>query len=176
MIHDIDIENDSTRPTVSHHTRKTKTLSIPNALLIPELVKIMDEGHTITITPKGVSMRPFLESKRDKAVLKKATNPQTGEVVLAEVAPKRYVLHRIIKISDGIVTLRGDGNIGVEKCRVKDVKAVAIGFYRKGRETLDRTDERKWKIYSWAWTKLFPIRRYLLGAYKKIWIPIFGAI
>lgn len=176
MIHDIDIENDSTRPTVSHHTRKTKTLSIPNALLIPELVKIMDEGHTITITPKGVSMRPFLESKRDKAVLKKATNPQTGDVVLAEVAPRRYVLHRIIKISDGIVTLRGDGNIGVEKCRVKDVKAVAIGFYRKGRETLDRTDGRKWKIYSWAWTKLFPIRRYLIGAYKKIWIPIFGAI
>lgn len=176
MRHDIDIENDSTRPTVSHHTRKTKTLSIPNALLIPELVKIMDEGHTITITPKGVSMRPFLESKRDKAVLKKATNPQTGDVVLAEVAPRRYVLHRIIKISDGIVTLRGDGNIGVEKCRVKDVKAVAVGFYRKGRETLDRTDGRKWKIYSWAWTKLFPIRRYLLGAYKKIWIPIFGAI
>lgn len=176
MIHDIDIENDSTRPTVSHHTRKTKTLSIPNALLIPELVKIMDEGHTITITPKGVSMRPFLESKRDKAVLKKATNPQTGDVVLAEVAPRRYVLHRIIKISDGIVTLRGDGNIGVEKCRVKDVKAVAVGFYRKGRETLDRTDGRKWKIYSWAWTKLFPIRRYLIGAYKKIWIPIFGAI
>lgn len=176
MIHDIDIENDSTRPTVSHHTRKTKTLSIPNALLIPELVKIMDEGHTITITPKGVSMRPFLESKRDKAVLKKATNPQTGDVVLAEVAPRRYVLHRIIKISDGIVTLRGDGNIGVEKCRVKDVKAVAIGFYRKGRETLDRTDGRKWKIYSWAWTKMFPIRRYLIGAYKKIWIPIFGAI
>ncbi len=176
MIHDIDIENDSTRPTVSHHMRKTKTLSIPNALLIPELVKIMDEGHTITITPKGVSMRPFLESKRDKAVLKKATNPQTGDVVLAEVAPRKYVLHRIIKISDGIVTLRGDGNIGVEKCRVKDVKAVAIGFYRKGRETLDRTDGRKWKIYSWAWTKLFPIRRYLIGAYKKIWIPIFGAI
>lgn len=176
MIHDIDIENDSMRPTVSHHTRKTKTLSIPNALLIPELVKIMDEGHTITITPKGVSMRPFLESKRDKAVLKKATNPQTGDVVLAEVAPRRYVLHRIIKISDGIVTLRGDGNIGVEKCRVKDVKAVAVGFYRKGRETLDRTDGRKWKIYSWAWTKLFPIRRYLIGAYKKIWIPIFGAI
>lgn len=176
MIHDIDIENDSTRPTVSHHTRNTKTLSIPNALLIPELVKIMDEGHTITITPKGVSMRPFLESKRDKAVLKKATNPQAGDVVLAEVALRRYVLHRIIKISDGIVTLRGDGNIGVEKCRVKDVKAVAIGFYRKGRETLDRTDGRKWKIYSWAWTKLFPIRRYLIGAYKKIWIPIFGAI
>jgi len=136
----------------------------------------MDEGHTITFTPKGVSMRPFLESKRDKAVLKKATNPQVGDVVLAEVSPRRYVLHRIIKISDGIVTLRGDGNIGVEKCRVKDVKAVAIGFYRKGRETLDRTDGRKWKIYSWVWTKLFPIRRYLIGAYKKIWIPIFGAI
>lgn len=176
MRHDIDIENDSMHPTENHNTQNIKTISFLNALLIPELVKIMDEGHTITITPKGVSMRPFLESQRDKAVLKKATNPQVGDVVLAEVSPRRYVLHRIIKISDSIVTLRGDGNIGVEMCHVKDVKAVAIGFYRKGRETLDRTDGRKWKIYSWAWTKLFPIRRYLIGAYKKIWIPIFGAI
>ena len=71
---------------------------------------------------------------------------------------------------------KGDGNIGTEHCQLSDVKGAVIGFYRKGREKLDRTDGNKWKIYSWIWTHLFPIRRYLLGFYRRIWIPIFGTI
>jgi hypothetical protein len=74
------------------------------------------------------------------------------------------------------VTLRGDGNIGTEACRLQDVKGAVIGFYRKGRETLDRTDATKWKVYSWIWTRLFPVRRYLLAAYRRIWIPLFGTV
>jgi hypothetical protein len=44
------------------------------------------------------------------------------------------------------------------------VKATAIGFFRKGRDKADMTDSRKWRVYSWWWTRLFPIRRYLLFA------------
>ena len=32
----------------------------------------------------------------------------------------------------------------------------------EGRQTLDRTDGRKWRLYSWWWTRLYPLRRYLL--------------
>jgi len=42
------------------------------------------------------------------------------------------------------------------------VKGKAIGFYRKGRTKLDSTDGFKWRIYSFIWTRLFPLRRYLL--------------
>ncbi|MGI6243814.1 MAG: S24/S26 family peptidase [Prevotella sp.] len=151
-------------------------MQFPNAILIPEIIKLMEEGHTVTLRLKGFSMRPFLENNRDKALMKKATNPQVGDPVLAEVSDKHYVLHRIIQIDGDRVTLRGDGNIGVETCRLQDVKGAVIGFYRKGRETLDRTDGRKWKVYSWLWTRLFPIRRYLLAAYRRIWIPLFGTV
>lgn len=167
-----------TQHGVSPATEKgrVREIQLPNAILIPEIVKLMEEGHTVTLHLKGFSMRPFLEDNRDKALLKKATDPQVGDPVLAEVGDKHYVLHRIIQIEGNHVTLRGDGNIGVETCRLQDVKGAVIGFYRKGRKTLDRTDGKKWKIYSWLWTRLFPVRRYLLAVYRRIWIPLFGTV
>lgn len=143
-----------------------------NADLIPQIIALLNENHTVTLNLKGRSMRPFLEDGRDKALLIKATNPKVGDPVLAEIEPGHYVLHRIIRIEGDAVTLRGDGNLSDEHCLLKDVHAAVIGFYRKGRKTLDRTDAAKWKTYSWIWMRLYPFRRYLLAAYRRIWLPI----
>ncbi|MBQ5982623.1 MAG: S24/S26 family peptidase [Prevotella sp.] len=147
-----------------------------NAVILPEIVKMMEEGHTVTLRLRGFSMRPFLEDNRDKALMTKAVSPRVGDAVLAEVAPKFFVLHRIIKIDGDDVTLRGDGNLGVEKCKLKDVKGFVIGFYRKGRTKIDKTNGLKWRVYSYFWTRLFPIRRYLLAFYRRIWLRLFGPI
>jgi len=141
-----------------------KTLQMANALLLPEVIKLLQEGHTVTLPLRGNSMRPFLEDGRDKALLSIPKAIRVGDAVLAEITPGHYVLHRIVDISNGQVTLRGDGNFATEHCRIEDVKAIAKGFYRKGREKLDSTDGFKWRIYSWWWTRLLPLRRYLLFA------------
>lgn len=151
-------------------------MRFPNAMLLPEIVRLLNEGHTVTLRLRGFSMRPFLEDNRDKALMTKAVNPKAGDPVLAEIAPGRFVLHRIIRIENDDVTLRGDGNMLTEHCHLEDIKASVIGFYRKGSNKLDRIDSWKWKTYSWIWTRLFPIRRYLLAVYRRIWIPLFGAI
>ena len=147
-----------------------------NARFLPEVVNFLNEGKTITLSLRGYSMRPFLEDNRDKALLKKAENPQVGEPVLAEVSPKHYVLHRIINIDGNKVTLRGDGNIANEYCTLSDVKAQVIGFYRKGRKKLDLTSGWKWRMYSKLWMELYPVRHYLLSFYRRIWIPLFGTV
>lgn len=144
-----------------------------NAILLPEVVNLLNEGHTVTLRLRGFSMRPFLEDRRDKALLKKAENPQVGDAVLAEIAPGHFVLHRIISIEGEKVVLRGDGNLGTEECRLGDVKGVAIGFYRKGRDVADMTTEKKWRAYSFVWTRLFPIRRYLLAIHRRIILRFF---
>lgn len=133
-----------------------------NDVLLPFVVEQLEAGHTATLPLRGRSMRPFLEDGRDKALLKIESHPKVGDAVLAEISKGHFVLHRIIKIEDEQVTLRGDGNLNEEHCTLNDIRAKAIGFYRKGRNVLDTTESKKWRIYSWWWTHLYPIRRYLL--------------
>lgn len=144
------------------------TKRMPNAELLPFVIEQLEScvGKTVTLPLRGRSMRPFLEDGRDRALLVAAKDVaiNVGDAVLAEVKDKVYVLHRIIAINGSQVTLRGDGNLSNEYCQIKNVKAKAIGFYRKGRSSVDSTESMKWKIYSWWWTRLYPIRRYLLFA------------
>lgn len=136
-----------------------------NEVFLPQVVALLQEGHTATLPLRGRSMRPFLEDGRDKALLRIVDDYKEGDAVLAEISKGHFVLHRIIRIDGQKVTLRGDGNLSDERCRLEDIRAKAIGFYRKGRSKLDSTDGRKWRIYSWWWTRLFPLRRYLLFAF-----------
>lgn len=155
---------------------ETQNIALPNAEFLPRIVDLLQEGHSVTLSLRGFSMRPFLEDRRDRALLCKASSPKVGEPVLAEVSPGVFVLHRIVGIEGQQVTLLGDGNLAPEHCRLEDIRAQVVGFYRKGRTTLDPTDGRKWRTYSWVWTHLYPVRRYLLAAYRRIWIPLFGAL
>lgn len=144
------------------------TKTIANAIFIPEVVALIDEGHTVTLPLKGISMRPFLEDGRDKALLTKPTAFKRGDAVLAEIEKGRFVLHRIIKIEGDAVTLQGDGNLTRETCHKEDVKAFVLGFYRKGRSKIEKTNGLKWTLYSWLWMHLTPIRRYLLAIHRRL--------
>jgi len=154
------------KQTTHSHERMNKQYSTPQ--LMRDIAKLLDEGHTVTLLLGGYSMRPFLENERDKALLTKVTHLQKGDVVLAEAQKDFFVLHRIIKIEGSNITLRGDGNLHKEFCTTADVKGFAVGFYRKGSDKLEKTNGIKWKIYSWLWELLFPIRRYLLFIYRII--------
>ena len=146
-----------------------KEIQFENAKFLPEVVKMLNEGHTVTLRLKGYSMRPFLEDGRDKALLTRVENPKVGDPVLAEIYPGHFVLHRIIAMEGDRVTLRGDGNLANEYCRRENIVGAVVGFYRKGRTKLDRTDGRKWRAYSYVWMRLYPIRRYLLAFYRRVW-------
>lgn len=157
----------------THHSQgsadgNAKTMQLHNEVFLPEVVTLLKQGHTVTLPLRGFSMRPFLEDGRDKALLVKAEAPQVGDAVLAEISPKTFVLHRIVAIEGDHVTLLGDGNLSTEHCLLHDVHGKATAFYRKGRQTPDRTDGRKWRTYSWWWMHLRPVRRYLLAIHRRV--------
>ena len=141
-------------------------LDIDNRTFIPQIIDLLNDGHSVTINLRGFSMRPFLEDRRDKALLVKAKDVNVGDVVLTKVSTGQYVLHRIIRIDGNEITLRGDGNLNVEQCEKKDVYGFAKGFFRNGHKEMDSTSGRKWRIYSFIWTRIFCIRRYLLYIYR----------
>ena len=148
-------------------------IKVPNAIFLPKVIDYLKDGHTVTLPLNGYSMRPFLENGRDKALLSYAADKdklKVGDPVLAEVRKGFFVLHRLVAINGNEVTLLGDGNLTPEHCHRDDIRATVIGFYRKGRQTLDRTDGRKWRWYSWWWMLLRPIRRYLLFIYRHLFV------
>ena len=135
---------------------------IANEILIPQIKAMIDEGRTVTFRVRGRSMRPMIEGDRDSVVLVPCTGEvKKDDIILAEVSPQRYVLHRIIKVEGDTLTMRGDGNlVGTETFRRSDVIGRAEAFIRKGKRL--EMNSRKWKIYSWFWTRMLPVRRYLL--------------
>ncbi|MEG1579651.1 MAG: S24/S26 family peptidase [Bacteroidaceae bacterium] len=147
---------------------------LPNDQFMPHIRELISNGHTVSLRLKGNSMRPFLESLRDKALLAPCTQPQKGDAILAQIKDGRYVLHRIVKIEGNNITLMGDGNVGfTEHCQRADVLGIATHFYRKGRMKPDATNGWKWKFYSFIWTHLSGLRRYLLAFYRRIWLNLF---
>lgn len=145
------------------------TLELPNDIFLAEVRKLLAEGHTTTLLVRGNSMRPFLEDRRDSIVLTAVTHVCKGDAVLAEIVPGKYVFHRIIAIQGDEITLMGDGNVrGTEHCLRTNICANAAAFIRKGK-TYD-PEGRRWRHYSWWWTRLRPFRRYLLWIYRHFFI------
>ena len=113
---------------MSKTTLTTSEIQFANAEFLPEVVKILNEGHTVTLRLRGYSMRPFLENDRDKALLVKPSTIKVGDPVLAEISPYHFVLHRIDRIDGDNITLRGDGNLKVEHCKKENIVGAVIGY------------------------------------------------
>ena len=131
--------------------------TLPNEILLGEISSLLEEGREVGFTPKGTSMLPFIRGGRDSVTLKKMDQVRVGDIVLAHLPDSRYVLHRVVRLDGDLVEIMGDGNIsGTERCRFGDVMgtAVLVAGRRPGRGRL--------------WRALKPIRRYLLGIYRRI--------
>ena len=145
--------------------KRDRTVEIPNEFLLGEVKALIANGHDVTLRVRGVSMRPFLEDRRDKIVLTRPETIRVGDAVLAEIAPGKYVYHRIISIEGENVTLKGDGNVyGTEQCRTENIVAATKAFIRKGKSY--SPTGRAWRWYSAIWPQWPFARRVLLKLYR----------
>jgi len=160
---------DAFRPRINNKSSQPR-LHFQNEKFLPLIAELNAEGTMVTIIAMGNSMRPFIESGHDELVFYKFDALKVGDVILAEVDPGHYVCHRIETIENGIVTMRGDGNVvGTETFPIENVRAKLVKINRNGK-VYDLETSRAWKIYSAIWPKLFPVRRYLLALYKLLWL------
>ena len=131
--------------------------------LMPE-GRLIREGKTVVLPVRGNSMRPFIQNGNDCVELHPLPPVlRKGDVVLARTSKGYYVLHRVTVISPDLLTLEGDGNIGLrETCRPSDVLARAewvIDAHKERHSLLDRRARIKWRM----WYMLRPLRRVLLA-------------
>lgn len=148
---------------------KIKTVSVPNDLLLAQVEELIAGGRHVTIKVRGNSMNPFFIDRRDNVILSPFTKRdlQVGAIILARDTTGRFILHRIIRIEGNDITMMGDGNWhGVEHTTPSNVIGLVTGSIRKGKKI--SCTSLKWDIYSWAWMRLRPVRRWLLAVWKRI--------
>ncbi len=154
----------------------SSTLTLPNDILLGEAVRLIRSGHEIVLKTKGCSMLPFIIGDWDSVVLQDIRDsqdnwlPKKGDVVLAEIQPGQYVLHRYVRSYDrqGIemAHLMGDGNLnGGEDCPIGRIQARAVAIVRP-----DGKRRRVPKAKCWAALK--PARRWLLAIYRRSLLKI----
>lgn len=144
-----------------------KRIVMPNDILFPEIARLVSEGKSVCIRVKGRSMLPFIRGDRDDVVLESAGDFGLGDIVLAELSPGAYVLHRVVAMDGQKLTLMGDGNLkGREHCLRSDVKALATEVIKDGRSYDCRS--RASRLKARVWGLLLPVRRYLLAIYRRI--------
>ena len=145
-----------------------QTLTKDNDILLSGVEAFIKEGRSVILKARGNSMLPFIFPERDSVQLEKAESLSVGDIVLVRLyrsASPYYVMHRIIRIEDGVFTMMGDGNIsGVEKFRRENVIAKVTAIVSE--------DGKSRKVgKASVWRALRPVRRYLLAFYRRIpWI------
>lgn len=135
--------------------------------IIQEAVRLVQDGVSVTFPVKGRSMLPFIIGGRESVILQKPGSLQLGQVVLAQVGPDRYVVHRIIKVEADRITLMGDGNTcGTESCTPANVLAVATHVVdENGRRR--PLDTRGQLLKARLWYGIRPLRRIILAILRR---------
>lgn len=134
---------------------------LPNDVMMGGIAALLSEGREVRFTPKGVSMRPFIEGGRDSVILKKRTDYDIGDIVLVKLVNGCYLLHRIIEKSGEKLTLMGDGNLkGTESALASDVIGMVTGIVKPNGKCVRPKKGR-------LWFRLLPFRSCLLWIYRK---------
>jgi len=117
----------------------------------------------VTITLEGESMRPLIRrGKEPVTILPLMRRPLIGDVVLFRGGPKRYVVHRVWKMRDGLVQTLGDNCVTPDAWMpLEDVWGLVVRFERFGRSW--RLDTANARAFGRIWMALFPVRVF----YKK---------
>ena len=133
------------------------------ALVLP----MLEEGKTVRLTVTGFSMYPLVSSRRDSVLLKKADSFSVGDVPLFQREDGSYILHRIVKEKNGSYATMGDYETQEEyPVKPEQILAKAVGFYRK--ERFIDCNSIGYRLYSFLWRKMAPIRPLLLKTMAKL--------
>ena len=136
-----------------------------------DIADLLDEGAQFKIVVRGYSMLPLLGFGRDTIILRRVDTHEdiSGRIAMFRGENRRIVVHHIIGINGGIVSLRGDGNLyQVEQCRREEIIAVLESVVRQSGKEVSCTS-RRWhrREQLWLSTPLW-IRRYALAILRRV--------
>lgn len=145
------------------NNRKKITL----AELYPLIRERLDSGCTVELPITGTSMLPLLVWGRDSVDIEKSQTPKKGDIIFYRRDNGQFVLHRIVGINDSGFILCGDNQWKREYgIQPRHIIAVVTAVNRKGKKIY--IDRNIYRLYSFLWVKILPVRKYILIFIRKI--------
>ena len=130
---------------------------------------LLEQGSYIGPTV-GTSMLPMLKNRRDTIVVKAKTERLKPLDVALYMRGEKYILHRVLQVTDNGYIIRGDNCYYDEIVPEEAVIGVLTEFFRKNVHYLC-TDE-KYLTYARNRVKKYKIRRFFVLTYRKIVVGI----
>lgn len=114
---------------------------------IPAIREALEKGKKVEFETHGHSMIPLLHDGGDRVIIQLNTTPlKINDVALCKTDTSKFVLHRVIALSDGGYILKGDNCVNTERCLSdNDVIGVACAFIRRGK--LLTVEDKKYLYY-----------------------------
>ncbi len=119
----------------------------------------LKENKEVAVTVNGISMLPMLRGGKDIAVIAQVDRElKVNDVPLYRVSGlDKFVLHRIIEITDKGYIIRGDNVYHTERVKKEDIIGVLKGFYRDGKYT-DCATSKSYRLYVFMTRFCYPLR------------------
>lgn len=116
-------------------------------------------------------MFPLLRNQKDSVRL----NPITEELKKKDIVLYRrkngaYVLHRIIKIKDGIYSMVGDNQRVIETPIYRDQILAIVTHLIKDDKEIDVKKNKKYRFYTWFWCLSLFMRACILKVIRPLFL------
>ena len=131
-----------------------------------KIEQILDEETEFIFPIQGKSMLPLFRQKKDCVIISKEnlSDIKKYDIVLYKV-PSNYILHRVLKIKDDTLIIRGDNTFNLEYVPLKNIEGKVKAFYRNNKYINIYTPSLK--TYIIFWNLVFPLR-YIFHCFKRI--------
>lgn len=138
--------------------------------VLENIERLIAVGESFELRVTGFSMLPLLGYGNDTIIVRRTTPTEGIERRIAMFRERdgHIVVHRVQSIKDGIVTLKGDGNIrGTEQCPRERIIGV-VERVRRGNGRVVSCTSWWWRTRErlWLWQPLI-IRRYALAIMRR---------
>ncbi len=109
-------------------------MDIANSALMPIIHTALEEGQKVRLIVNGSSMLPFIVGNDTIEIEPIPSQLMRGHIVLAEPVKGRYVIHRIVRIRENQIFLRGDAQNRTEgPLTLQSVYGCIVSTSRNGR-------------------------------------------
>lgn len=131
--------------------------------------KLISEGAVLNLCVSGVSMSPFLISRRDIVYIRSFSDADLKKfsILLFRRSDGSLVLHRVVKVlPDGRLVMNGDAQNWYETIYKKQVIAVVSEIEHNGKRS--KSDSSYHNAVNMMWHLLLPIRPLIMRVWFKI--------